>query len=115
MSDILKIILDELPKGVSSANFEGANIVLYTADKNFFLTSDEKIRELVNKIKKRVELRASLDILADKDFTKKAIHELIPKEAEVEERQRPGWLCGLLGGGRHALTQRLAARRPGPR
>jgi len=38
MTDILKTIENELPKGkVSSTAFEGANIVVYTSDKNFFL------------------------------------------------------------------------------
>ena len=39
MADILKSILDELPKAsVNNAAFEGANIVLYTGDKELFLT-----------------------------------------------------------------------------
>ncbi|UCD20608.1 MAG: beta-CASP ribonuclease aCPSF1 [archaeon] len=84
MPDILKVILDELPKVVSSATFEGANIVLYTGDKSFFLKSDEKIRGLVNKLKKRVELRASKEILLSEEETKKEINKLIPKEAEVD-------------------------------
>ncbi|MEM4703004.1 MAG: beta-CASP ribonuclease aCPSF1 [Candidatus Pacearchaeota archaeon] len=84
MPDILKVILDELPKVISSANFEGANIVLYTRDKEFFHESDEKIREIVNKIKKRVELRAEKEILLDHDKTEKIIQELVPKEAEVQ-------------------------------
>ena len=33
MSDILKDITDELPKVITDACFEGANIVLYTEDK----------------------------------------------------------------------------------
>ena len=37
MADILKDIQKELPKGVvASANFEGANIVLYTDNERFF-------------------------------------------------------------------------------
>ncbi|MEM1535965.1 MAG: beta-CASP ribonuclease aCPSF1 [Candidatus Pacearchaeota archaeon] len=85
MSDILKVILNELPKAIESANFEGANIVLYTSDRNFFLEGEEKIREIVNKIKKRVELRASKELLLDKEKTEKIIQELIPKEAELQK------------------------------
>ena len=73
MTDIIKSILEELPKTVTDAIFEGANIVLYTADKNFVRTDEEKIREVVNKIKKRIELRADQKILASQEETEKTI------------------------------------------
>lgn len=85
MSDILKVILEELPKVIENASFEGANIVLYTSDKEFFLKGEEKIREIVNKIKKRIELRASKKILMEKEKAEKIISELIPKEAEMQK------------------------------
>jgi len=85
MPDILKVILNELPRSISSANFEGANIVLYTKDKDFFLKSDEQIRSVVNKIKKRVELRAEKEILLEKTKTEKFIQETVPKEAEINK------------------------------
>lgn len=83
MPDILKDILEELPKVIESANFEGANIVLYTADKDFFLTGEEDIRKVVDRIKKRVELRASPSLLLPQEKTEKFIHGLIPAEAEI--------------------------------
>lgn len=86
MADILKTILDELPpKVISNASFEGANIVVYTEDKDFFLTGEEKIREVVNKIKKRIELRAASKIVLKKDKTEQYIKKIIPKEAEINE------------------------------
>ena len=36
MADILKTIKEELPKVITDVAFEGANIVLYTEDKEFF-------------------------------------------------------------------------------
>ena len=85
MPDILKTIISELPsKVIESANFEGANIVVYTLDKEFFLSGEEKIREIVNKIKKRVELRAGKEILMDKEETEKFISNTVPKEAEIQ-------------------------------
>ena len=51
MADILKIIKDDLNREVADATFEGANIVIYTDDKEFFKTGDDKIKEIVNKIK----------------------------------------------------------------
>jgi KH/beta-lactamase-domain protein len=86
MPDILKTILDGLPpKTISNAIFEGANIVVYTEDKDFFLTGEEKIREVVNKIKKRIELRATGKLVLKKDNTEQYIKKIIPKEAEISE------------------------------
>ncbi|MSS74320.1 beta-CASP ribonuclease aCPSF1, partial [Candidatus Pacearchaeota archaeon] len=111
MSEILKAIKNELPAGVvSEAIFEGANIVLYTTDKDFFKNSDEKIREAVSKIKKRIELRADNSILAPEDVTEKTIRALVPAESEIEsiifdvprsiviiEAKKPGIVIGKQG------------------
>jgi predicted metal-dependent RNase len=51
-TDILETIKSELPKGtISSMNFEGANIVIYTEDGKFLKEGDEVIKGIVNKIK----------------------------------------------------------------
>ena len=110
MTDILKDILKELPDFIESANFEGANIVLYTSDRDFFLTGEEKIRKVVDRIKKRVELRASESLLLSQEKTEKFIRGLIPAEAEiisiifdvqrsivVIEAKRPGLAIGKGG------------------
>jgi len=74
MTDILKSIKDELPpRVVGDAIFEGANIVLYTKDKEFFKEGEQKIKAVVDKIKKRIELRADKDILASESETEKTI------------------------------------------
>ena len=58
MADIIKEILSNLPDGkISEANFEAANIVLYTKDKDFFLNNNGVIKKIVDSIKKRIELR----------------------------------------------------------
>jgi len=120
MGDILKTITSELPaKSIESANFEGANIVIYTTDKTLFLTGEEKIREIVNKIKKRVELRASAELLLSKDKTEKYINEVIPKEAEIGEvifdeqrsiviieAKKPGMAIGKGGEILHAIKEK---------
>src|SRR3989338_7449191 len=110
MTDIIKSILEELPKTVTDAIFEGANIVLYTADKSFVRTGEEKIREVVNKIKKRIELRADQKILASQEETEKTIRALVPEEAEITniifdiqrstvviEAKKPGMVIGKQG------------------
>lgn len=110
MADILKSIKDELPRAISDVNFEGANIVLYTNDKEFFKTGESKVKEVVDKIKKRIELRADKSILASESDTEKTIRELVPAEAEIEsiifdvqrsvviiEAKKPGMVIGKQG------------------
>ena len=84
MADILKTIEEQLPRGiVSSTIFEGANIVVYTSDTAFFKNGDAEIKEVVNTIKKRVELRADKSLLMPNDETETKIKQIIPKEAEI--------------------------------
>ncbi|MAH06900.1 beta-CASP ribonuclease aCPSF1 [Candidatus Pacearchaeota archaeon] len=111
MADILKDIQKELPKVISSANFEGANIVLYTDEIDFLVNNDGKIRELVGKFKKRIELRADPKLLKTEEETDKIIREIVPEESEltsilfdpqrsivVIEAKRPGLVIGKSGG-----------------
>ncbi len=110
MADILKSILEELPKAITDAAFEGANIVLYTNDKEFFKTGESKIKATVDKVKKRIELRADSKILASEEETEKTIREIVPEEAELTniifdsqrstviiEAKKPGLVIGKQG------------------
>lgn len=111
MADILKTIENLLPSGVvSSTIYEGANIVVYTSDISFFKEREFEIKEVVNNIKKRVELRADKSLLMSQEETEKIIHEIIPKEAELTqiifdpqrsvliiETKRPGLAIGKAG------------------
>ncbi len=84
MVQILDDILKELPKGsVSDSVFEGANIILYTKDKEFFLTKGDVIREIVSKIKKRVELRPDPSITMELEKAETVIRKLVPAEAII--------------------------------
>ena len=60
---------------ITEANFEGANIVLYTDNQNFFKQGSAQIRELVDELKKRIELRTDTKILPSKEETEKKIKE----------------------------------------
>ena len=110
MADILKNITDRLHGKVKEANFEGANIVLYTQNEDFFKSDGGKIKEIVNDIKKRIELRADSKLLKDKEETEKIIKEIVPSEAEITEilfdfhrsivvieAKRPGMVIGKQG------------------
>ena len=110
MTDILKNITDRLVGRIKEANFEGANIVLYTQNENFFLEGEPKIKEIVNDIKKRIELRADSKILLEKEIAEKKIKEIVPEEAEITniifdvprsivvvEAKKPGMVIGKQG------------------
>ena len=108
---IIKEILSQLPEEkISDACFEGANIVLYTKDKDFFLDNNGLIRKIVNNIKKRIELRPDPAITLDVEDAEKLIKENIPKEAGVDkvifdpqrsrviiEAEKPGLAIGKQG------------------
>jgi uncharacterized protein len=86
VEEILKETLSDIPTGkISDALFEGANIVLYTKDKNFYLDNNDLIRDIVNKIKKRVELRPDPAITLDREKAEEIIKKLIPAEAKVDQ------------------------------
>ena len=86
MADIIKEILKNLPENkISDVNFEGANIVLYTKDKDFFLNNNGIIKRIVDYIKKRVELRPDPAITMDIESAEKNIRSIIPEEAGVDQ------------------------------
>ncbi|MAH32794.1 beta-CASP ribonuclease aCPSF1 [archaeon] len=111
MIDIIKEILKQLPSDkISEANFEGANIVLYTKDKDFFLNNNGIIKKVVDSIKKRVELRPDPSITLDMEEAEKEIKKIIPEEAGVDqvifdpqrsrviiEAEKPGLAIGKQG------------------
>ncbi len=82
---ILDTITEKLHGKVKEANFEGANIVLYTDNENFFREGEGQIKKIVDEIKKRIELRADQKILPTKEATEKKIRSIIPEEAEITE------------------------------
>jgi len=83
--EILERIKEKLHGKAKEANFEGANIVLYTDNENFFRDGEGEIKKIVDEIKKRIELRADQKILPSKEITEKKIRAIIPEEAEITE------------------------------
>ncbi len=65
--------------------FEGSEIILFTKSKRFFKTNEKKIKEIVKKIKKRIEVRADPSLHLPEEQTEKFIREVVPKEAEITE------------------------------
>jgi len=108
--DILKNIKEKLHGDVTEASFEGANIVLYTNNEKFFREGEGRIKEIVEQIKKRIELRTDQKILPDQKETEEKIRRIIPQEAEITniifdfhrsiviiEAKKPGMVIGKQG------------------
>src|SRR3989338_9570279 len=83
--DILNFITEKLHGKITEANFEGANIVLYTNNELFFREGEPKIKEIVNEIKKRIELRADQKILPNQETAESQIRKIIPQDAEITQ------------------------------
>ncbi|MBI4170541.1 MAG: beta-CASP ribonuclease aCPSF1 [Candidatus Aenigmarchaeota archaeon] len=84
---ILENIKNELPKNamISDISYEGSEIILYTQNKKFFTDSTDLIKSIVNKVKKRIEVRADPTIIADEEKTVEIIRETVPKEAGIKD------------------------------
>ncbi len=108
--EILDKITQQLSGKIKEANFEGANIVLYTDNEKFFKEGEGEIKKVVDEIKKRIELRADEKILLSKETAEKKIKEIVPSDAEITnvifdvnrsivivEAKRPGLVIGKQG------------------
>ena len=75
---ILGEIVAELPKEkIVSVEFEAANIVIYTNNKHFLFDGRTKIKTLVSKFKKRIELRADPSLVMDEKKTEIEIKKIL--------------------------------------
>jgi len=85
MGNILKEINKVLPQGkVDNSAFEGANIVLYTKDKDYFLDNKGSIKSAVKEFKKRIELRPDPSLCMEMEKAEKLIREMVDKDAGVQ-------------------------------
>lgn len=78
MVKILDEILKELPaEKVSTVEFEAANIVIYTRNRDFLFSGRYEIKKLVSKFKKRIELRADTSLLMSEEQTEAKIKSIL--------------------------------------
>ena len=109
---IIEEIKELLPKKVdiSSIAFEGANIVLYTKNKEFFIDNSKIIKEIVSKIKKRIEVRIDPSLTMGLEKAEETIRKIITKDAGelnivfdpqrsqvIIEAEKPGMAIGKSG------------------
>ncbi|MCX6816214.1 MAG: beta-CASP ribonuclease aCPSF1 [Candidatus Aenigmarchaeota archaeon] len=112
MTQIIDSIKEDLPKDakISDISYEGSEIILYTKNKEFFKDSMDLIKRIVNKIKKRIEVRADPSIVADQEKTKDLIRQVVPQDAGIKDiyfepefakvvihAEKPGLVIGKAG------------------
>ena len=86
MPNIKDVVRNELPDGkVDEIAFEGANIILYSTDKDFCFGNDDLIKDIVNKIKKRVELRPDPSLTISQDEARRTIKEIVPAKTNLDK------------------------------
>jgi len=83
MNELLKEVLKYIPDKaeILEPGFEGANIVLYTKSKEFLLNNSDIIKNIVDAVKKRIELRPDPSLLMDQEKAENEIKKLVPEEA----------------------------------
>ncbi len=109
--EILEKVKESLPKKVvSRIELEGSEIIVYTKDKEFFLSHEDIIREIVEKLKKRIEVRLESNLSLEKEAAIEKIKEIVPEEAGIKQiyfeperslviiaAQKPGLVIGKGG------------------
>ncbi len=76
-----------LPEGieVTDIELEGPHIVLYTKQLDAFLSGGDLLRQIAQRLHRRVLVRSDPETLIDPKEAEKLIRELIPPEAEINQ------------------------------
>ncbi len=84
---LLQEFEDSLPKDaqITEIKFEASELVLYTKNKEFFKACEPLIKEIVGRLKKRIEVRPDPSITTDPEIATKMIKEMVPEEAGIQE------------------------------
>jgi hypothetical protein len=84
--EILEKVKNSLPaEAISRIELEGSEIIVYTKDRDFFLTYEDTVRKAVEQLKKRIEIRPESNLTIDQDATKKKIRETVPEDAKIRD------------------------------
>ncbi|QLH74010.1 MAG: beta-CASP ribonuclease aCPSF1 [Methanomassiliicoccales archaeon] len=70
---------------ITSIDFEGPIVVIYTKDLEAFASNNDIVRQLAQGLRKRVAIRPDPSMLADPDEVEKKIREIIPEEAQITD------------------------------
>ncbi len=80
-----EVLHEVLPESVevTDIELEGPHIVLYTKQLDAFLSGGELLRQVAQRLRRRVLVRSDPEVLVDPKEAEAAIRELIPPEAEI--------------------------------
>jgi hypothetical protein len=70
---------------ITSIDFEGPVVVVYTRDMEAFANNNDIVRQLAQGLRRRVAIRPDPTMLADPESVEKRIREIIPVEAEITD------------------------------
>lgn len=70
---------------ISSIEFEGAVVVIYTKELEKFAANNDIARQLAQGLRRRVAIRPDPSILADPSEVEKKLRDIIPTEAEITD------------------------------
>jgi KH/beta-lactamase-domain protein len=126
LSDIRHTIIQGLPTSamVSSVEFEGPEIAVYSKNPKVLLEDGGFVKELAKKLRKRIVLRFDPNVRTKNEEAEKKIREIVPPEAEITkiyfdenigevviEAKKPGLVIGRNGNTLGEIT-RLTYWRP---
>jgi len=84
--EILEKVKSSLPSSViSRVELEGSEIIVYTKDRDFFLSHDEVVRRIVEELKKRIEIRPEAGLCLDTEYVREKIKEIVPADAKIKD------------------------------
>lgn len=87
MADSLEELVDELPDDamIEDVRYEASDVVFYTASRDFFLDNADVIKEMVSRVKKRMEVRPHPSITTDQEAAERNIRDIVPDDAGLED------------------------------
>jgi KH/beta-lactamase-domain protein len=104
---------------VDDLRYEASDIVIYTNSKDFFLDNSDTIKEIVSKVKKRVEVRPSSKLFNDPEKAKKDLKNILDDKAGLEKvifqpslgkmiirAEKPGKVIGKNGSGLQEIRKK---------
>lgn len=120
LNDIRQTITQGLPSSamVSSVEFEGPEIAVYSKNPKVLLEDGGFVKELARKLRKRIVLRFDPNVRSKKEEAEKKVREIVPTEAEITriyfdenvgeviiEAKKPGLVIGRNGNTLSEITK----------
>lgn len=89
MEEIKKTVFETLPKEAQATKveFEGPEIVIYTANPTAFFEKENIIGKTATELKKKIKVRTDKNLLMEPEKAKQVIQDIVPKEAEIANIQ----------------------------